>query len=166
MGARNQVGPLKAYELAIRYYQDRSRLCTSPFDSQLHRILTFQRSGIFYKPFGRQHQITVREPHGIKELSEAPELSQRAVYAEVSLAPPTFSSILTFLEIFGFKHTMSKGKISYDPQKMDRIHYRLFSRAIRVNGVSQLDSLCPYLQKRLMKPIDELVNPHVTSEGM
>ena len=37
-------------------------------------------------PFGRKQPVIIRSPDAIHELSEASELSQRAVYAEVRLA--------------------------------------------------------------------------------
>ena len=45
-----------------------------------------QRSGTFYMPFGRKEPVIIRSPDAIQELSEAAELSQRAVYADVRLA--------------------------------------------------------------------------------
>lgn len=43
-----------------------------------------KRSGIYYKPFGRKEPVIIRSPEAIQELSEASDLSQRAVYADVS----------------------------------------------------------------------------------
>ena len=42
-----------------------------------------KRSGIYYVPFRRHGPVIIRSPEAIQELSEAPELSQRAVYADV-----------------------------------------------------------------------------------
>jgi len=42
-----------------------------------------KRSGIYYKPFGRRESFVVRSPEEIQELCEAPQLSQRAAYADV-----------------------------------------------------------------------------------
>lgn len=44
----------------------------------------YKRSGIYYKPFGRKEPVIIRSPEAIQELCEASELSQRAVYADVS----------------------------------------------------------------------------------
>ena len=43
----------------------------------------YQRSGIYYKPFGRKEPVVVRSPKAIQELCEAIQLSQRAVYSDV-----------------------------------------------------------------------------------
>jgi len=42
-----------------------------------------QRSGIYYNPFRRAKPVIIRSPDAMQELSEAAELSQRAVYADV-----------------------------------------------------------------------------------
>lgn len=43
-----------------------------------------QRSGKLYKPWGRKQPVLVRNVDHMLQLSDAPELSQRAVYADVS----------------------------------------------------------------------------------
>lgn len=40
-------------------------------------------SGRYYIPWNRQSLVIIRSPDHMQELSEAPELSQRAVYADV-----------------------------------------------------------------------------------
>jgi len=52
-------------------------------------------------------------------------------------------------QIFGFKYTMSHSKIDLDPDEQINLRYRLFARAIRINGLSQINALQPYLQARL-----------------
>jgi len=42
-----------------------------------------QRSGTYYNPFRRAKPVIIRSPDAMQELSEAAELSQRAVYADV-----------------------------------------------------------------------------------
>lgn len=42
-----------------------------------------QRSGVYYLPFGQKDPVVIRSQDVLQELSEAPELSQRAVYADV-----------------------------------------------------------------------------------
>ena len=44
-----------------------------------------KRSGVYYKPFWRKEPVVIWSLDAMQELSEAPELSQRAVYADVSL---------------------------------------------------------------------------------
>ena len=69
-------------------YQDDPRLCESTLNLPL-RVASDsdKRSGIYYKPFGRQEPVIIRSPDAIQELSEAPELSQRAVYSDVGHDP-------------------------------------------------------------------------------
>jgi len=52
-------------------------------------------------------------------------------------------------QIFGFKYTMSRSEIDLDPDEQINLRYRLFARAIRINGLSQINALQPYLQARL-----------------
>ena len=53
------------------------------WQSCLNLADTEERHGVYYKPFGRQEPVIIRSPDAMEELSEAPELSQRAVYADV-----------------------------------------------------------------------------------
>ncbi len=48
---------------------------------------------------------------------------------------------------------MSHTEIFYDANEQIDLRYRLFARAIRINGVSQIDVLQPYLEARLVKTI-------------
>ena len=66
----------------------------------------------------------------VRELSDAPQLSQRAVYAD----------------IFGFQYNMNHMSTSLDPNEQVPHRYRLFSTAIRSIGVSQLRDWYPHLQ--------------------
>jgi hypothetical protein len=54
-----------------------------------------KRSGIYYNPFGRKEPVIIRSPEAIHELSEASDLSQRAVYADVSNFFGSASYLLT-----------------------------------------------------------------------
>ena len=56
-------------------------------------------------------------------------------------------------QIFGFGYNMSHTEIFYDANEQIDLRYRLFARAIRINGVSQIDVLQPYLEARLVKTI-------------
>lgn len=44
---------------------------------------------------------------------------------------------------------MSHSEIDLDPDEQINLRYRLFARAIRINGLSQINALQPYLQARL-----------------
>ena len=68
-------------------------------------------------------------------------------------------------QIFGFKHTMSHAGIQFNPDEQISLRHRLFVRAIRINGVSQLKTLHPYLEARLGKTIENMVDPKITTEG-
>ena len=110
----------------------------------------------------------------MQELSEAPELSQRAVYADVS-SKRHFSGfekqILTLSlwngeKIFGFKHTMNHIQIDLDPNEQTAARYRLYARVIRVIGMSQISDLQPFLQAKLEKTLIEEIDSQSTVDGM
>ncbi|CAD6592998.1 MAG: hypothetical protein ASARMPREDX12_006647 [Alectoria sarmentosa] len=109
--------------------------------------LCHPRHGVYYKPFGRQEPVIIRSPDALEELSEASELSQRAVYAD----------------IFGFKYMLSHTETEWDPNEQINQRYRLFTRAIRIAGVSQMKILQPYLQARMKKTFQEMVYSQVTT---
>ena len=69
------------------------------------------------------------------------------------------------MQIFGFKHTMSNTEIVLDPNEQISLRYRLFARAIRINGVSQMKALQPYLHERCKKTIQERIDPETTVDG-
>lgn len=45
-----------------------------------------KQSGVFYNPLGGKPPVIIRSPEAMQELSEAPQLSQRAVYSDVGSA--------------------------------------------------------------------------------
>ena len=53
---------------------------------------------------------------------------------------------------------MKHGELSFDPNEQAAHRYRLFSRAIKVKGLAQIEALQPYLQGKLegtlLKSID------------
>lgn len=60
------------------------------FIERVKKVIRDYRSGVYYKPFGRKEVVLIRSPDAMQELSEAPDLSQRAVYADVcSLQSPS-----------------------------------------------------------------------------
>lgn len=83
----------------------------------------------------------------IAELSEAPELSQRAIYADVSFIIEASIYVLTYEQMFGFKYNMNN--LDHNEQKVARS--RLYGRVLQVNGPSQLAAIYPFLQARLEK---------------
>lgn len=117
--------------------------------SDYTKVIRDFQSGIYYKPFGRKEPLVVRSPAAIQELCEAPQLSQRAVYAD----------------IFGFQYTMSHANIDLNPNEQITLRYRLFARAIRVKGLAQIGTLYPYLQARLNQIIGGELEPLVIAEG-
>ena len=60
---------------------------------------------------------------------------------------------------------MSHNETQFDPNEQLNMRYRLFARAIRINGLSQLDNLQPYLQARLQKTLDEKISPQILVDG-
>lgn len=44
---------------------------------------------------------------------------------------------------------MKHGEMSLDPNEQAAHRYRLFSRAIKVKGLAQIEALQPYLQRKL-----------------
>ena len=60
---------------------------------------------------------------------------------------------------------MSHPEIEMDPDEQKNLRYRLFARAIRINGLPQIKDLKPYLQVRLEKTFQEKIEPHVTPDG-
>lgn len=90
------------------------------------------RSGNYYRPWRPKNEVVVvsTKKH-IAELSEAPELSQRAIYADM----------------FGFKYNMNN--LDHNEHKV--VRSRLYGRVLQVNGPSQLAAIYPFLQARLEK---------------
>ncbi|KAI0853766.1 cytochrome P450 [Daldinia vernicosa] len=102
-----------------------------PLYVKITSTLSDYRSGKFYKPWGPTTPIViVSTKKQIAELSEAPCLSQRAVYADM----------------FGFKHTMNK--LEHNTSNNKVIRTRLYSRLLQVNGPVHLDGLYPHLLNR------------------
>ncbi|KAI2784134.1 cytochrome P450 [Daldinia loculata] len=103
-----------------------------PLYVKITSTLSDHRSGKYYKPWGPTTPIViVSTKKQIAELSEAPCLSQRAVYADM----------------FGFKHTMNK--LEHNTSNNKVIRTRLYSRLLQVNGPVHLDALYPYLLNQL-----------------
>lgn len=94
--------------------------------------------------------MIIRSADHMQQLSESPELSQRAVYADVSdvLAKRGCDLRLRLDEIFGFKYTINHDERSFDPNEQSMHRYRLFSRAIKITGLAQIAALQPYLQAK------------------
>ena len=69
------------------------------------------------------------------------------------------------MQIFGFKHTLSHTEIDWDPNEQINLRYRLFARAIRLNGLSQIKALEPYLQARCRITVREKIGSQVAADG-
>ncbi len=102
----------------------------------------------------------------MQELSEAPELSQRAVYADVCGICSVWMPHTYHNQIFGFKYTMSHSAIQFDPNGEVNLRYRLFARAIRINGLADIRALQPYLHARLRKTFDAKLSPQMLTNGL
>ena len=57
---------------------------------------------------------------------------------------------------------MTHVKIALDPNEQINLRYRLFARAIRLNGVAQLESLVPYFQVRLEQTFTKELDAQLT----
>ncbi|KAI9690295.1 MAG: hypothetical protein M1822_009256 [Bathelium mastoideum] len=104
------------------------------------------RNRRYYKPFLRNEPVVIRSSNAIQELSEASSLSQRAVYAD----------------IFGFQFTLSHDEVAWDPNEQINLRYRLFARAIRINGVPQIKAIHPWLQQKAEKMLANKLNTQLT----
>ena len=60
---------------------------------------------------------------------------------------------------------MSHANIDWDPNEQIMLRYRLFARAIRVKGLSQLEVLYPYLQAKLDEVVTREIEPQVVTDG-
>ena len=102
----------------------------------------------------------------MQELSEATELSQRAIYADVRTTQHLNSSTSSnSRQIFAFKYNLTHEKIDMDPNEQTAARYRLFARAIRVIGLSQIAALQPYLQSRLEKIVSNAMRSRDQVDG-
>ncbi|OAQ76401.1 cytochrome P450 [Purpureocillium lilacinum] len=120
------------------------------FLSSLTTIVRDYQSGKYYKPWKPANPIViVSAKQQIAELSEAPNLSQRAVYADM----------------FGFKHTMNKLQHNTSDHKVVRT--RLYGRLLQVNGPGHLNALYPHLVARLDSSLSrELAEARVLQDGV
>lgn len=114
----------------------------SEFISKVRNVLKDYSSGRYYKPWNNKNVTVLTSLDHLRELSDAPQLSQRAVYAD----------------IFGFRHTMAHLDTGLDPNEQVPHRYRLFGTAIRSIGVSQLQELHPYLQAALDRTMTSTVD--------
>ena len=60
---------------------------------------------------------------------------------------------------------MSTANIDWDPNEQINLRYRLYTRAIKVNGLAQMRSLYPYLQDRLIQTIAQHLETQTVSDG-
>lgn len=136
------------------------------FAKRVKKVIQDYRSGVYYKPFGRKELVIIKSPDAMQELSEAPELSQRAVYADVCLAKYHHGVLLLTLDqIFGFKHTMSHADQYFDSNEQTNLRYRLYARAIRINGLSKINALLPNLTARCEKTFEKELDPNVPADN-
>ncbi|KAI9709132.1 MAG: hypothetical protein M1820_003578 [Bogoriella megaspora] len=103
----------------------------------------------YYKPFLRDEPVVIRSPDAIQELSEASSLSQRAVYAD----------------IIGFQYTLNHEEVALDPNEQINLRYRLFARAIRINGVPQIKAIHPWLQHKAEKVLATKLDAQLIDNG-
>ena len=103
----------------------------------------------------------------MQELSEASELSQRAIYADVRIPRSLdLSADSSLKQIFGFKYNLTHAKKDMDPDEQTAARYRLFARAIKIIGLSQIASLLPFLQSRLEKTVSDAMRSRGQTDGI
>jgi cytochrome P450 len=112
------------------------------FYGKLCKIIRDFSSGCYYIPWRRNNLIVLTNPEYIRELSDAKQLSQRAVYSD----------------LFGFKYNMCHIDTSLDPNEQAPHRYKLFAAAFRGVGASQLPSLFPLLQASLHRALSRMVD--------
>jgi cytochrome P450 len=112
------------------------------FHEKLAGIIRDFSSGHYYIPWRQGNIVVLTNPESIRELSDATQLSQRAVYSD----------------IFGFKYNMSHVDTHLDPNEQAPHRYKLFATAIRGVGTAQLPSLVPLLQASLHRALSEMVD--------
>ncbi|KAL8993989.1 MAG: hypothetical protein Q9169_005935 [Polycauliona sp. 2 TL-2023] len=95
----------------------------------------------FYKPFLREKPIIIHSRDQMEELSHTAELSQPAVYAD----------------IFGFKYTLKDEETNSDPLDTAGARFRLFARTIKVIGTTELESLRPHLQTKMVEVLERAI---------
>ena len=61
---------------------------------------------------------------------------------------------------------MSNNETKCDPNEQLNLRYRLFARAIRINGLAQIRTLQLYLHSRLVKTFENMVEPQLHGERM
>lgn len=60
---------------------------------------------------------------------------------------------------------MSNTETKWDPNGKINLRYRLFARAIRINGLAQISTLQEYLKSRLERTFEDMVEPRLHGEG-
>jgi hypothetical protein len=60
---------------------------------------------------------------------------------------------------------MSLRELHLNPNEQTNLRYRLFARAIRINGLSQMKELQPYLEARMRKTFQEMIYPQILTDG-
>ena len=60
---------------------------------------------------------------------------------------------------------MSHTEIEMDPNEQSAARYRLFARAIKLIGGSQIATLQPFLQASLAKTVEEAMESHKAVDG-
>jgi hypothetical protein len=60
---------------------------------------------------------------------------------------------------------MSNTETKWDPNEQINLRYRLFARAIRIKGLTQISILQGYLQSRLERTFEDMLEPRLHGEG-
>ncbi len=60
---------------------------------------------------------------------------------------------------------MTHGELALDPNEQAAHRYRLFSRAIKVKGLAQVEALQPYLQEKLKETLLRKIDSQPLAAG-
>ena len=82
------------------------------------------------------------------------------------MTPSCCQRLVNPQQIFGFKYNLANSEVDLDPNEVANVRYRLYYRAIRINGLSQADALLPHLQAKLESVVEEKIEPYTNSDGM
>lgn len=78
---------------------------------------------------------------------------------------PSYQDLSNIKQIFGFKYNLSSAQVALDPNEVANVRYRLFYRAIRINGLSQINMLLPHFQAKLENVVEEKIEPYTNVDG-
>ena len=61
---------------------------------------------------------------------------------------------------------MSDNNTKWEPHEQVNLRYRLMARAIRINGLAQIRTLQGFMQSRLARTLEGMIEPQLDGESM